>query len=155
MLMLLQEFSAVVRVMRQQRIRYAVVGGLAVAVYGLVRATKDLDFLVFPKDFDRLAPALKQHGYHEARHDLFFADTGLRLKRFWKVLPGAEDVTLVDVLLAETTMHQRMLKNALLKKWGRGYLRVARPADLIKMKQARGSLTDQSDIKALKHVIRK
>ena len=38
--------------LRRLRIRHALVGGLAVGVYGWVRATKDVDFLVGPEGFE-------------------------------------------------------------------------------------------------------
>ena len=61
---LLKEFDRVVRMLHENRIRYAVVGGLAVAVYGGIRATRDMDFLVHPDDMAGLANGLERLGYH-------------------------------------------------------------------------------------------
>lgn len=51
MVTLLEEFSEIIEALQSHDIRYALVGGFAVAVHGGVRAIKDIDFLVHPEDF--------------------------------------------------------------------------------------------------------
>jgi predicted nucleotidyltransferase len=44
--------------------RYALIGGLALALHKIIRATQDVDLLVDATDADRIERALKEHGYH-------------------------------------------------------------------------------------------
>ena len=53
---LLEEFH-------QHQIRYAAIGGFALGVLGVPRATMDLDFIVHRDDLDRLHEALTALGY--------------------------------------------------------------------------------------------
>jgi hypothetical protein len=48
--------------LRQERIRYAVIGGYAVAAWGEVRATQDLDLLCSLADVSRLVKRLERAG---------------------------------------------------------------------------------------------
>ena len=45
---LYQEFAALIRALEAGRVDYAVAGGLAVAIWGVPRATQDIDLLVPP-----------------------------------------------------------------------------------------------------------
>ena len=46
---LFDELMAVTQALDRQSVDYALVGGLAVAVWGAARATKDIDLLVRPE----------------------------------------------------------------------------------------------------------
>jgi len=146
---LIGQFNDVVRVLQHARIRYAVVGGLAVAIHGGVRTTKDIDLLVHPDDVEALVALLQADGYVANPRSIEFRGAGLKLRRLWKRVLEQEDVLMVDLLLAEQPRHRRMLQNATLLPWGAGTLPVVRPADLIIMKRARLSKTDQVDIQVL------
>ena len=45
MLTLMKDFGDVVEVLWQERARYAVIGGVAVVIYGSLRTTQDAEFL--------------------------------------------------------------------------------------------------------------
>ena len=53
MLDLYEEMLQVVRKLEQERIDYALCGGLAMAVYDVIRATVDIDLLILTLDVDR------------------------------------------------------------------------------------------------------
>ena len=48
------------QLLRNERIGYAVIGGYAVASWGVVRATRDLDLLCETADLNHLKEALKK-----------------------------------------------------------------------------------------------
>lgn len=58
---LLEEFN-------RQQIRYAAIGGFALGVLGVPRATADLDFLVHQDDLDKLHGTLTALGYQRYVH---------------------------------------------------------------------------------------
>jgi hypothetical protein len=147
---LLKEFDQVVRMLHENRIRYAVVGGLAMAVYGGVRATRDMDFLVHPDDMAALADGLERLGYHKG--ELWrINDSPLILHRWWKTRGRGEDLSILDVLESGSRKYTGMIGRARVKKWRAGLtVRVAQRKDLIRMKADRKSHADQADIEFLK-----
>ena len=147
---LIGQFNDVVRVLQRSKVRYAVVGGIAVAIHGGVRTTKDIDLLVHPDDVDALVALLKADGYVANPHSIVFRSSGMTMRRLWKRVQDQEDLLMLDLLLAEQPMHRRMLQKAVQLPWGGGQLPVVCPADLITMKKARLSKTDQVDIQVLK-----
>jgi hypothetical protein len=48
----------------RKHIRYALIGGFAMGVLGIMRATMDLDFLVDSSDIKSLEKIMKNHGYN-------------------------------------------------------------------------------------------
>lgn len=61
---LIEELSAVVRILEDRRIDYALCGGLAVAVHGYVRFTQDIDLLIRPEDTLAVKSAVEEIGYN-------------------------------------------------------------------------------------------
>jgi hypothetical protein len=64
------EFNGIVRALQGTRIRYAVMGGVAVAIHGGLRSTKDIDFMVHPDDNDAFGKLLKSLGFMSNRGSL-------------------------------------------------------------------------------------
>ena len=151
MLNLLREFNQVVGALQATPARYAVVGGLAVAIHGRIRTTRDVDLLVHPDDAELVAAALRRIGYRETAEPWTFRNTDLTLRRLWKGQPEGEDAAIVDLLIANTRGHQDIIAAALAEPWETGVLRVARKVDLIRMKRVRGSAVDNADIEVLEH----
>jgi hypothetical protein len=58
-----QELTQVVETFIKNNVPYALCGGLALAVHGHPRATKDLDFLVPPEHIEAAIGALHQAGF--------------------------------------------------------------------------------------------
>jgi len=50
------------------QIRYAAIGGFAMGILGVPRATMDLDFLVHRDDIDKLHSAMASFGYQRLVH---------------------------------------------------------------------------------------
>ena len=58
-----QVLRTVLAEFERQRIRYAVIGGFAVSTLGVLRATRDVDFLMHRDDLERLHAILTPLGY--------------------------------------------------------------------------------------------
>lgn len=83
---------------RRQGLDYAVCGGLALAVYGFPRATKDIDVLVVEQSLPQIKAAAKRCGFTITGTTMTFG-SGDRLVRVIKPLPPGEDVLILDLML--------------------------------------------------------
>src|SRR5438046_3766148 len=93
---LLDELMAVTGALDADGIAYALVGGLAVAVWGAPRATKDMDLLVLPEDVEQAKAAAGRCGFTPPAEPMAFSD-GMVVHRVSKVQDGA--LMTVDLLL--------------------------------------------------------
>lgn len=144
------EFNGIVRALQGTKIRYAVMGGVAVAIHGGMRSTKDIDFMVHPDDGDGFGKLLKSLGFIMNRGSIQFKNSGLTLHRFLKFERGETHYYMIDVLSADTLKNRKMLARAENQEWGGGFVKILKKKDLIELKRARSSLTDLSDINVLK-----
>lgn len=149
MLNLLSEFNRIVEALQGTRIRYALAGGLAVAVHGGVRSTEDIDFLVHPEDVAEFATILRKIGYRPTKEPWTFPNTQLTLHRMWLAQKDRQELLMVDLLAANKEYHRAMLERAETEKWAQGVLRILAKPDLIEMKKARLSMKDRADIELL------
>lgn len=81
------EFDRIVRDLKAAKIRFAVAGGIAVGLYGFVRATKDIDLLVMPGALERIRTMMRRAGYSESREEFRFRRSGLGMRRFYRREP--------------------------------------------------------------------
>ncbi|HMP76496.1 MAG TPA: nucleotidyltransferase family protein [Kiritimatiellia bacterium] len=146
---LITEFARVAEALRGKRLRYALVGGLAMAVHGFARATKDIDFLVHPEDLDRVRRALATAGFRVRSEVMTFNATGITLHRLIKTYTDTEDYFLVDLMVPLRPAHLEMIQRARRMKWSNGFIRVLRREDLIDLKRDAGRPQDLADIQRL------
>lgn len=140
---LLEEF-------RKEKIRYALIGGFAMGVLGLPRATFDLDFLILRDDLEKLDRVLKNLGY-----TLQFRTENVSQYRSDDPRMGS-----LDFLHAFRKISVNMLARAMEKKLPRGKhsLYILQPEDIIGLKiQAMANDVDRktkemADIEALMRV---
>ncbi len=143
------EFDKLVRALLDARVKFAVAGGLAVGLHGFLRMTKDIDLLVREGELEKIREILKCAGYRENSQQVNFQNSGLRLCRFWRRLPDMEELLMVDVLVAESAGTSRILRRARPMRYANLKVPVVSRADLIEMKQLRGSKLDEADIEKL------
>lgn len=139
---LFDELVAVVGALDTAGIEYALVGGLAVGVWGAPRATKDIDLLVRPEDVAPAKAAVRAHGYALAALPMKFAD-GMEMHRVSKIVDGqlmTIDFLLVDVNL-EPVWASRERRDLETTK-----LTVVSREALIAMKLSAGRPQDQADV---------
>jgi len=114
------------RLFNEESISYALIGGLALDIHGIIRTTQDIDFIVLLEDIDKIESFLLTHGYKRLfRNDdvANYASDNFELGR-------------VDFLLVHRKYSQAMLKNAVSfdTKLSPYKLRVVRLEDLIGLK---------------------
>ncbi len=141
------EFTEIIKHIEQEKIRYAIVGGVAMAFYVEPRFTRDIDMLLEPNDFEKARKILEQNGYIESTEPWIFISTPLTLRRFFKAI--GNDQMVIDLLVAGNEKHLIIIKNALVAQGEHGIAHVAEKKDIIWLKRQRNSLQDQADIKRL------
>ena len=141
------EFVEIIMNIEQEKIRYAIVGGVAMAFYSEPRFTQDIDVLLEPNDFEKARRILEQKGYVESAEPWTFKSTPLTLRRFFKAM--GNDQMIIDLLVAGDKKHLEIIENALIAEGEHGVAHIAGKADIIWLKRQRNSLQDQADIERL------
>jgi hypothetical protein len=137
-----EELMAVVGALDAEGIPYALVGGLAVAVWGAPRATKDIDLLVQPADVERAKAAVGRRGFTLPAEPMQFSD-GMVVHRVSKVRDGA--LVTVDFLLVDENLRRYFDAREVRAVEG-GRLAVIGRDGLIAMKVSAGRPQDQADV---------
>jgi hypothetical protein len=149
MLDLYDEFNKVVTLLAEHTIDYALCGGLALAVYGIPRATIDIDLLIMPESLETVVPLARELGYKKETLPMRFTDRGIDIRRVSKLDQDSGDILMLDLLLVTP---------AILPVWGsrkevaweHGTLWVVSRDGLMALKSLRGSGQDLEDISRLK-----
>ena len=129
-------------------IEWAFVGGVAVGIYGFIRATEDIDILIRPDDLSKLDPILEQNGFIINKKPVHFKD-GFSLYRRIKVID--DEYFILDVMTAPENFLD-LLKNRQAGMINGYKVFVITKADLIRMKHLSGRLKDQMDIEELEKI---
>lgn len=149
MLDLYDELASIVDALNEQRIDYALCGGLAMAAWGFPRATIDIDILIRPEalaDTERVAESL---GYTIRAQPMTFSSGAIVIHRISKIDPVGGDVLMLDMMLvtpaiADVWAQRTQVDSEL------GVLSVVSREGLIRLKSYRGSGQDLDDIAVLK-----
>ena len=144
---LYDEFFSIISKFNRLGIRYAIVGGIALAFHGRPRFTRDIDILANGEDLEVLKTGLDSLGYEETAEPWVLPNTTLTLRRFLKV-QGQDDLT-IDLLLASEDEDLRVIQNAILAESAVGGVPIAGRRDIIRMKKSRNSDQDRVDISEL------
>lgn len=145
-----QEFKHLMKELDNRGVRYALVGGVAMAFYTEPRFTRDIDLLVETEDFDRVKSILEKDGYFESASPWTFRNVAIELHRFLKVTTE-EDEMLIDILVAKDEEVRKVIQNAVEAESEEGRVMLANKKDLIWLKKTRDSKQDQADIEKLKN----
>jgi len=149
MLDLFDEFKAIIAALTERDIDYAVCGGLAMAVYGLARATVDIDLLIAADDFERVKKAVHPLGYAIEAIPMTFAKGAVEIRRLSKIDPDAGDLLMLDCLLV-TPQIKEAWDSRTESEWEDGTLRIVSREGLIALKSLRANAQDMEDIQRLK-----
>jgi hypothetical protein len=142
---LYDELVALVRVLDEGHIPYALCGALALAVYGVPRATKDIDLLARPEDEEKIRAALRRSGFVLEALPMTFA-SGIRVRRFSKIVEGRP--LMVDVLWVDPPL-QAIWEARQTLAWREGQIQVVGRDGLVTLKLTAGRPQDLADIEAL------
>ena len=144
---LIEDLSALVRALDEAKVEYALVGGLAVAVWGVARATKDIDLLVEKADAERAASVAKGCGFTLDAFPMEF-DDGMEMRRLNKVETDGTLLT-VDFLLVGPAQ-QTVWEGRQRVPFQTGSISVASREGLIAMKLSAGRAQDLADVQKLR-----
>ena len=144
------EVKELLKLLREHKVRFVVIGATAFPVHGYSRATLDIDLFIKPEasNAKRVLKALSEFGYDVS--DITIDD--LLTKK-----------VLIRQYLVETDLHpfvkgvtfDRIWANKTKAKFGDSFVWFASLDDLIKMKQAAGRPKDIEDLKFLRRLKQK
>ena len=145
MVNLYDELVAIVRALERAKINYAVCGGMAMAVHGLPRFTKDIDLLIRQDDVEAAKQAVSSVGFRDESGLIRLSDDDL-VYRVVKIV-GADHLMLDLVLV--TPKLQDVWDERI--QWDLEGLpiRVVSRRGLIKMKRLAGRPVDLNDLLSL------
>lgn len=138
--------------LERERVRYVVVGSMAMALQGLIRATRDMDFFVAPDrdNVDRLKVALKSVFADPSLDEISADDLGGDYPAIQYISPDAK--TFLDILsrLGEAFSFDDVDKDAHDVDIAGIRVRVATPRMLYRMKKDTVRPQDRLDAAALR-----
>lgn len=153
---LLAEVVALATALDRANVPYAICGGVALAVHGAPRATRDIDVLARAADVPRLREAARGCGFTLEALPMTFSSSGITIQRFTKVLPDG-DALMLDVLVAEgalASVWDGRIRIALDETTGGAQLSVVSREGLVTLKLAAGRPQDLVDVQKLEEVSR-
>ena len=146
-MVLLDELRGVLGALDDAGVPYALVGALAVAVWGAPRATKDIDLLVRAEDLERGRIAVRREGFTLEAFPLEFKD-GTTVQRVSKIDAEGNLMTL-DFMIVDRNLEAAWVSRLRLPFGDRQVSVVSRDA-LIAMKVRAGRPQDVMDVQNLK-----
>lgn len=149
------------RTLQEERVDYVVVGGLAINLHGVERATMDVDLVLAMDDANlrrflgaatrlKLKPTLPMP--IEALCDAKQLDAWVKEKRLiaFSLHPASPNLPTVDIIVRPAVPFDVMYRNRIEKNIGGVRFSLAAIEDLISLKTGTGRKRDASDIEALK-----
>ena len=138
------ELRELVRLFNQEKIEYALCGGMAVAIHGYPRFTKDIDFLIPPESLDRARATAATAGFLDESGRIPFSDSDV-----YRVLKiEGPDFRVLDLLVPKRldtiAWQQRQWFD-----WDGLPICTVSVEGLVEMKRAAGRDIDLIDIKRL------
>jgi len=139
--------ESLLKLLKENKVDFVVIGATAFPVHGYARTTLDIDIFVKPtrENAERVWKALKKFGYDMT--DITIED--LLTKKL-----------LIRQYAVETDIHphvkgisfDEVWKNKIREKFGKTFVYFAGLDDLIKMKKAAGRTKDLEDLKMLQEI---
>lgn len=146
MLNLYEELEGLVAALEAAAIPYALCGGLALALHGHARATKDIDLIVRPEDLPAIKSVARACGFVLESLPMRFKASGIEVQRVSK-LAGAE-ILMLDLLLANEGLRP-VFDSRQPFHWRGRTLSVVSRQGLVSMKLAAGRPQDLADLAKL------
>ncbi len=156
-------YFEILEALYKKKVRYLIVGGLAVNLYGVPRLTQDIDLIISTRKSNiiKINEVLKYLGYTPRLpvnpKDLTDSEKvkdwieNRNLKAF-SFYHKQDNYKVIDILLVHPLHFEESFKNKTVKKVKDFEIYLASINDLIKTKEFSGRIQDASDIKMLKKV---
>jgi len=148
MLSLLDEFRQVITALNEEKIEYAICGGIAMAIHGFLRTTVDIDIVILQENIQITKQVLHKYGYSIESNQMNFSNSETIIHRITKLDPVSEDFLVLDILEVTNSMKE-IWENRIQIDWTFGSISVIDKKGLIAMKKKRNSKIDQEDIERL------
>lgn len=148
----------VIQALQKHKVRYAIVGGYAVALHGVIRGTVDIDLAIAmdSKQFEAVEKALLSIGLQprlpvSAKEVFQFRQEYIANRNLvaWSFYNPSNPLEVVDILITEDAQNI----DTILIKVDRLNFRVASIEELIRMKRKSARPQDLEDIKALETLL--
>jgi len=138
-----EDFKDFIRLLSEYKVRYLLVGGWAVGIYGIPRATKDIDFFIAidDKNINNLMKALQKFGIPAVEKDVF-QEKGNVFRM------GSSPIQIDIINEASGINFEDCYKNRNLIKTDELEISVISKEDLIRNKKASGRHRDLADIES-------
>jgi hypothetical protein len=146
---LIDELAAVVRELNSRKVPYAICGGLAVVVYGYVRATKDIDLLVERASVEPVFQALKGLGFGLRAGPIPFSQGTPQERELHRATKVAGTDHLTIDLLVVTPVLSGAWSSVGHVQWNGLDLPIVSKEGLAEMKRLAGRPQDLADLDAL------
>lgn len=149
---LLEELKRLVERLDEERIQYALCGGLAMAIYALPRATLDIDIMIESDSLEKISQAIDVLGFNLSAMPMEFQGGKVRIHRLSKIEAGKGEILVLDLLIVTPEIRQAWESRTKVE-WEGGTLSVVSPEGLVLLKSLRKSGQDQDDIQYLRSII--
>jgi hypothetical protein len=144
-----EELLGVVKAFDVANIEYAICGGLAVAIHGFPRGTKDIDVLIQETDLDRAKRAAETVGFDIESGLIRFRTGQPDEERMFRVVKvDGSEMLVLDLILVTPPLAEVWSKRATLQV-GEFSITTVSKEGLIAMKRSAGRPIDLRDIELL------
>jgi hypothetical protein len=156
-------YFEVLEALYKNKIKYLLVGGLAVNLYGVPRVTQDIDLIVSTRKTNilKVTAVLKNLDYTPRLPVDTLDLTDSRKVKDWienrnlkafSFYHKKDQFKVIDLLLVHPLQFEESFKNKTVKKVKEIEIYLVSLSDLIKTKEFAGRMQDTSDIKMLKKI---
>ena len=156
-------FEKIFSELNKAKVKYLVVGGMAVNLYGYVRFTGDLDIILLlsEQNLEKISKVMGKLGYAERipvkvteLKDLQRVKKWLKEKNMqaFSFVPQKDSPLQIDIIIKESLGFEEIYKRKCMKKSGKINIPVVSVGDLVKMKKTANRPQDRIDVEALKNL---
>ncbi|OHE22939.1 MAG: hypothetical protein A2Z43_06155 [Syntrophobacterales bacterium RBG_19FT_COMBO_59_10] len=149
---ILEELKRLVERLDEEKIQYALCGGLAMAIYALPRATLDIDIMIESDSLEKTLRAIDVLGFNLSAMPMEFHGGKVHIHRLSKIESGTGETLVLDLLIVTPEIRQAWESRTKVE-WEGGTLSVVSAEGLVLLKSFRKSGQDQDDIQYLRSII--
>ena len=155
-------YGEILKEFQVRKVKYVIVGGIAVNLHGWLRSTADMDILVemSNENLKKVVGILRKKGYRVKQpvDPMGLADKRIRYdwihNKHMKAFNFYKDVELkeVDIIIESPVSYEEAKRSAMRLKIGKQIVPVISIDNIIKMKRDTGRGIDKLDIEELKKI---